>query len=50
MQTLLRKGWSYLELVSAIFYQIFIFSPNDEKIKNYEKGFFFHLKVNSQYI
>ena len=51
MQTLMRKGWSYLELVSAIFYQIFIFTPNHEKIRNYEKGFFFfHLKVNSQYI
>ena len=31
---------SNLQLVSAIFYQIFIFSSND----NYEKCFLFHLK------
>ena len=32
-----------LKLVSAIFYQIFIFSPNDGT-KNYEKMFFISLK------
>ena len=33
-----------LKLVSAIFYQIFIFSPNDTPSKDYEKCFLFHLK------
>ena len=34
-----------LKLVSAIFYEIFIFSPNEKKpFKNYEKCFLFHLK------
>ena len=32
-----------LKLVSAIFYQIFIFSPNDSPSKT-EKCFLFHLK------
>ena len=36
--------WSkLLKLVSGIFYQIFIFLPN-EPFKNYEKCFLFHLK------
>ena len=36
--------WSkLLKLVPAIFYQFFIFSPN-EPFKNYEKCFLFHLK------
>ena len=39
------EGNLCLKLVSAIFYQIFIFSPNDrESFKNYEKCFLFHLK------
>ena len=35
---------NHLKLVSAIFYQIFIFSSNDSSSKNYEKCFLFHLK------
>ena len=33
-----------LKLVSAIFYEIFIFSPNDIPSKTVEKYFLFHLK------
>ena len=33
-----------LKLVSAIFFEIFIFSSNDNPSKNYEKCFLFHLK------
>ena len=36
-------GFSSLKLVSAIFYQIFIFSPNDSPSKTM-KCFLFHLK------
>ena len=32
------------KLVSAIFYQFFIFSPNNSSLKNYEKCFLFHLE------
>ena len=34
----------YLKLVSAIFYQTFIFSPNDSPLQNCEKYFLFHIK------
>ena len=33
-----------LKLVSAIFYQIFIFLPNDNPSKTLENAFLFHLK------
>ena len=33
-----------VKLESTIFYQFFIFSPNDSPFKNYEKYFLFHLK------
>ena len=33
----------FLKLLSAIFYQIFIFQPNDSPL-NYEQCFLFHLK------
>ena len=36
----------YLKLVSANFYQIFIYSPNDSLSKT-EKCFLFHLKSSS---
>ena len=35
--------YKYLKLVSAIFYQIFIFSPNDSPFKA-DKCFLFYLK------
>ena len=31
----------WLKLVSAIFYQIFIFSPNDNPLKNMKNVFYF---------
>ena len=34
----------FLKLVSTIFYQIFIFSPNDSLLKTMKKCFLFHLK------
>ena len=36
--------WQDLKLVSAIFYQIFIFSPNDSPLKTMKKCFLFHRK------
>ena len=33
-----------LKLVSAIFYEILFFSPNDSPSKNYKKCFLFHRK------
>ena len=39
----MKKKKKNLKLVSAIFYQIFIFSPNDSPLKT-EKCFLFHLK------
>ena len=35
-------GWLYLKLVSAIFYQIFIFSPNDKPLKTMKNAFYFN--------
>ena len=40
----IRQIQNILKLVSAILYQMFIFSPNDKPFKNYEKCFLFHLK------
>ena len=45
------KTWltySFLKLVFAIFYQIFIFSPNDSPLKT-EKGFLFYQRSSFCY-
>ena len=36
-----RKGMSNLKLVSAIFYETFIFSPNDRSLKTLKHVFYF---------
>ena len=37
----LGGGGSFLKLVFAIFYQIFIFSPNDNTLKTMKNVFYF---------
>ena len=37
----LKRFHSYLKLVSAIFYQIFIFPPNDSPLKTMKNAFYF---------
>ena len=39
---------NYLKLVSTIFYEIFIFSPNDSPSKTMKNVFLFHLKSSFQ--
>ena len=41
LQNLLIVGHSNLKLVSAIFYQISIFSPNDSPLKTMKNVFYF---------
>ena len=36
-----QKGMSNLKLVSAIFYETFIFSPNDRSLKTLKHVFYF---------
>ena len=40
----MRKICTLLKLVSAIFYQIFILSPNNSPSKTVQNVFLFHLK------
>ena len=42
--TFLFLTYLNLKFVSAIFYQIFIFSPNDSPLKTTKNVFLFHLK------
>ena len=45
-----RKSFDYhshLKLVSAIFYQMFIFSSNHRPSETMKKCFFFHLKITN---
>ena len=41
MMKLQSKQSEYLKLVSAIFYQVFIFSPNDSPLKTVKNVFYF---------
>ena len=41
-----KCNFNFLKLVSAIFYQIFIFFTKWQPLKNYEKCFLFHLKIS----
>ena len=38
---IVKTIWEYIKLVSAIFYQIFIFSPSDSSLKTMKNAFYF---------